>query len=311
MITFVICQLGRFKEEIYQFDKLRTWTFEEVSKVYAVGGFLFVGTPSGLKILNIVTLEDSVKGVQLAAFKSDSRPVGIGYYKGVVYLGINKLNGPEIDVVNFTDGSLITSLPASGNIVSLAVSSEYLFVLTSLGIEVYNISNPKNPQNVANMVFSSGAALSMSVVYPYIMIALGVDGLVILKMVGSALQKVYEYKLPNNEPVIDVATFGSYVYIAAGRGGIKVINTTGREPLVGEIKTDKPASRAVIYEKFLFVSTGEGGLTMYSLSNPSSPTPVAYYSNGMFLYDIAVYSNFVALAFGTGGVVTLKSNTLR
>lgn len=316
MITFFVSQLGGVSEEIYEFKKLGSWTFKEVSKVYAQGGFLFVGTPEGLKILNIITLKDSVKGIQLPEYKTGTRPVGIAYYKGVVYVGVNKLTinklpAPEVSVVSFTDGKLIASIPTSGSIISLSVSSNYLFVLTSLGIEVYNISNPKNPQNEANFVLSSGTALSMYASYPYVMIALGQDGLMILKMVGKSLSKVYEYKLPDGNPVLDVSPYGSYVYVAAGKGGIKVLNITSKNPLVGEIKTDKPVSRVLVYGKYLLASLGDGGLVMYSLSNPSSPLPVAYYSNGMLLYDIAVYSNVVALAFGTGGIITLKSKLLR
>jgi len=311
MITFLVFQIGSATEEIYEFSKIGSWTFKEVSKVYAQGGFLFLGTPEGLKTLNIITLKNSVKGIQLPEYKAGARPVGIAYYKGVVYVGVNKLTAPEISVVSFTDGKLITSIPTSGNIISLSVSSNYLFVLTSLGLEVYNISDPTNPQNEANLVFSSGAALSMYASYPYIMIALGQDGLMILKMEGKSLSKVYEYKLPDGNPVLDVSPYGSYVYLAAGKGGIKVLNTTSPNPLIGEIKTDKPVSRVLVYGKYLLASLGEGGLVMYSLSNPANPTPVAYYSRGMFLYDIAVYSDVVALAFGTGGVITLKSRLLK
>ncbi len=311
MITLILySQLGGVEEEIYRFHKQGTWTFKEVSSVYAVGGFLFASTPVGLKILNIFTLKDSVKGVQLPEYNAGLRPVGSAYYKGVVYVGLNKTPTPEIAVVSFTDGSLITTVPTAGNIVSLDVSSNYLFVLTSLGIEVYNISNPKSPQSVANLVFSSGAALSMYAGYPYVIIALGQDGLVILKFSGKALQKVYEYKLPS-DPVLDVASYGPYLYIAAGKGGIKVLNIKSKNPLVGEIETDKPASKVKVHGKYLLASLGEGGLIMYSLANPSSPVPVAYYSNGMFLYDFDVYSNVVALAFGTGGIITLKSNLLK
>jgi hypothetical protein len=45
---------------------------------------------------------------------------------------------------------------------------------------------------------------------------------------------------------------------------------------------------------------------MYILTNPASPTVFGYYSNNLFLYDISVYENIVALAFGQGGLITLR-----
>lgn len=310
MITLILNSQLSGAEEIYRFTKQGTWTFSEVSSIYAVGGFLFASTPVGLKILNIFTLKDSVKGVQLPEYRAGLRPVGSAYYKGVVYVGLNKTPTPEVAVVSFTDGRLITTVPTGGNIISLDVSSNYLFVLTSLGIEVYNISNPESPQNVANLVFSSGVPLSMYVGYPYVIVGFGQEGLVILKFNEQTLQKVYEYKFPS-DPVLDVASYGPYLYIASGKGGIKILNINSQNPLVGGIETDKPASRVKVRGKYLFASLGEGGLVMYSLENPSSPVPVAYYSNRMFLYDFDVYSDVVALAFGTGGIITLKSNLLK
>jgi len=303
MIILLISQAG---EEIYSFKKLGTWTFREVSGVYIYGGFIFASTPDGIKILNAYNLKDSVKGVQLPEFRAGTRPVGVAYYKGFFYVGVNAISGPEINVVSFTDGKLSTSIPTGGNIISLGVSSNYLFVLTNLGLEIYDLSDPKSPQNFANLVFSAGSALSMYASYPYVLISLGKDGLMILKVEGNSVKKVYEYTLPDGSPVLDAVPYGSYIYIAAGTGGIKILNTTSQNPLVGEIKTEKPASRVVIYNKYLFASLGSGGLVAYVLTNPASPTVFGYYSNNLFLYNIAVYENIVALAFGQGGLITLR-----
>ncbi len=302
MIFLVLTQV----EEIYSFKKVGSWSFREVWGIYAYGGFLFASTQDGVKILNIYNLKDSVKGIQLPEFRAGTRPVGVAYYKGFFYVGVNAISGPEIDVVNFTDGRLSTSIPTGGKIISLGVSSNYLFVLTNLGLEIYDISDPKSPKNFATLVFSAGSALSMYASYPYVIISLGKDGLIILKVDGNSVKKVYEYTLPDGSPVLDAFPYGSYIYIAAGTGGIKILNTTSQNPLVGEIKTEKPASRIVIYNKYLFASLGKGGLIAYTLTNPASPTVFGYYSNTLFLYDIAVYENIVALAFGQGGLITLR-----
>jgi len=132
MITFLLSQAG---EEIYSFKKLGSWTFKEVWGAYAYGGFLFASTQDGVKILNIYNLRDSVKGIQLVEFRTGTRPVGTAYYKGFFYVGVNAPSGPEIDVVSFTDGKVATSIPTGGRIVSLGISSNYLFVLTSLGLK--------------------------------------------------------------------------------------------------------------------------------------------------------------------------------
>ncbi len=302
MIFLVLTQL----EEIYSFKKIGSWSFRDVWGIYAYGGFLFASTQDGVKILNIYNLKDSVKGIQLPEFRSRIKPVGTAYYKGFFYVGLNAPYGPEINVISFTDGKLVSSIPVGGKIVSLGISSNYLFVLTTLGLEIYDLVDPQSPKAFSNLVFSAASALSMYPYYPYIIISLGKDGLIILKVEGNSVKKAYEYTLPDGSPVLDAVPYGSYIYIAAGTGGIKILNTTSQNPLVGEIKTEKPASRVVIYNKYLFASLGNGGLVAYTLANPLSPTVFGYYSNTLFLYDIAVYENIVALAFGQGGLITLR-----
>jgi hypothetical protein len=256
---------------IYSFKKLGSWTFREIWGAYAYGGFLFASTQDGVKILNIYNLRDSVKGIKLVEFRTGTRPVGTAYYKGFFYVGVNAPYGPEINVVSFTDGKVATSIPTGGRIVSLGISSNYLFVLTSLGLEIYDLTDPKSPQNFANLVFSAGSALSMYPSYPYVIVSLGAEGLIILKVEGNSIKKVYEYRLPDGSPVLDAVPYGSYIYIASGMGGIKILNTASPNPLVGEIKTEKPASRVVIYNRYLLASLGKGGTYDVYFNKPGIP----------------------------------------
>ncbi len=312
MITFLITQLGGGQEEIYRLHKFRTWTFGDVRKIHLVGGFLFVAKEDGVKILNLVSLTDSVKGVRLPEYVTGERPVDVVYYKGTMYVAYNTRTAPTIDVVDFQKGQLKTSLTTGGNIINVAVGSRYLFVLTSTGLEIYDLTNPTDPQDAGSVPFSGFTGTSLKVVFPYLYVSAGKDGLFIFKVEDGKIEQVYRYQPSDGSPVIDAEPYGNYVYLACAKGGIKVIDVSkGEQPLVGEVKTQHPVFALRRYKKVLIGLFGSNGAKLYSLAQPSSPLLSAYYTNGQYLYDAGAYGKYLVLAYGPGGIITFRSPLLK
>ncbi|NPB03132.1 MAG: hypothetical protein GXO39_01790 [Thermotogae bacterium] len=308
MIALLLAQLGGTQEEIYRLHRFGTWTFGDVRRIRVVGPFLFLAKEDGVKILNLITLQDSVKGVKLPEYITNERPTDMAYYQRTMYVAFNTRDNPEIDVVDFSTGELKMSLPTGGSIVSIEVGSHYLFVLTSLGIEIYNLSNPTEPKEAGNVPFSGFTGTTMKVFFPYIYVSAGKDGLFIFKVEGSRIKQVYHYQPPDGSPVIDAETYGNYVFLACAKEGIKVINTAnGDNPLVAEVKTEKPIFKLRRYKKYLLGMFGSDGLKIYSIGNPSSPNVSAYYTNGQYLYDAGASGKYVILAYGPSGIITLKA----
>ncbi len=312
MITFLLVQLGGGQEESYRLHKFKTWTFGDVRKVHVVGGFLFLAKEDGVKILNLVTLSDSVKGVKLPEYVTGERPVDILYSKGSMYVAFNTRTSPEIDVVDFKTGELKTSLTVGGNIINLAMGSKYLFVLTSIGMEIFDVSNPSEPKDAGSIPFSGFTGTSMKVAFPYIYVSAGKDGLIIFKVEGGQIKKVYQYQPPDGSPVIDAEPYGNYVYLACAKGGIKVIDISrSGNQLVGEVKTESPVFELRRYRKILLALFGSKGVKLYSIARPMAPMLSAYYTNGQYLYDAGAYKKYLVLAYGPAGIITFKSPVLK
>lgn len=313
MITLLALQVGGGQEEIYRLHKFKVWTFGDVRKIHLVGGFLFLGKEDGVKILNLVTLTDSVRGVKLPEYITGERPTDIVYSKRTMYVAFNTRTTPEIDVVDFGTGELKTSFPTGGTIINMAVGGRYLFVLTSLGLEIYDISKPTDPKEAGNVPFSDFTGTYMKVDLPYIYVSTGRNGLVIFKVEGGQVRKFAQYVPPDGSPVIDAEPYGNYIYLACAKGGIKVVgmDRSGNLQLLGEVKTQHPVFALRRYKKFLIGMFGSNGVKIYSIARPASPLLSAYYTNGQYLYDAGAYGKYLVLAYGPGGVITFKSQIFR
>ncbi len=313
MITFLVVQVGGGQEEVYRLHKFKAWTFGDVRKIHVVGGFLFIGKEDGVKVLNLITLTDSVRGVKLPEYLTGERPSDIVFSKRTMYVAFNTRTTPEIDVVDFGTGELKSSFPTGGTIINMAVGGRYLFVLTSLGLEIYDISNPTDPKEAGNVPFSNFTGTSMKVALPYLYVSTGRNGLMIFKVEGGKVRRVAQYIPPDSSPVIDAEPYGNYIYLACAKGGLKVvgIDRSGNLQLLGEVKTRHPVFALRRYKKFLIAMFGSNGVKIYSIARPSSPLLSAYYTNGQYLYDAGAYGKYLVLAYGPGGVITFKSPIFR
>ncbi|NPA79690.1 MAG: hypothetical protein GXO29_01380 [Thermotogae bacterium] len=309
-MLLLMSQLGGGQEEIYRLHKFGSWSFGDVRRVKVVGGFLFVAKEDGVKVLNLITLKDSVKGVKLPEYITGERPTDIVYYKRTMYVAYNTRTAPQIDVVDFGSGELKMSIPTGGSLISIATGSHYLFALTSLGLEFYDVSDPVEPKEAGALTFAGFTGTSMRVVFPYIYVAAGKDGLFIFKVSKGEVKKVLNFKPADGSPVIDVEVYGNYAFLACAKGGIKVLNTA-KGQVVSEVETPHPIFALRRYKKFLLGLFGSNGLKMYAIRDPLNPLLVAYYTNGQYLYDAGASGKYVVLAYGPSGVITLKSNLLR
>ena len=312
MIGCLIAQLTGGVVEAYKVRKYATWTLGDVRKVLVVANYLFVSHRNGVKVLTLPKLKDKVGDRRLFEYPTEDRPVDVEYYGEMVYIATNPPAAPTVYVVSFATKELKASLTPAGTIINTDISSKYLFVLTSFGINVYDLSDPSNPVEFGDIPFSGFTGNSMKVYFPYVYVAAGLNGLIVFKVEGNSIKKIYHYKPPDGSPVVDVEVYGRYIYLACAKGGLKVLNVEkAQNPLTYELQTEKPVFTLKRHRKYLLATFGSGGLKVYSLSRPSNPLLVAYYSNSQHLYDVDVYKNYILLAYGTYGILNLVSSAIR
>lgn len=82
--------------------------------------------------------------------------------------------------------------------------------------------------------------------------------------------------------VSDIAVIGNLAYVAAGEGGLRIIevNDPVKPNEVGFFETGSFATDVAISGNYAYVTTQDNGLRLIDISNPSSPTEVGFLSTG-------------------------------
>jgi len=101
-----------------------------------------------------------------------------------------------------------------------------------------------------------------------------------------------------------VAMTRSLAYVASGWAGLRVVDISGGPPVeVGAAGTPGFAREVRVHGRYAFVAQGSG-LTIFDLSTPTSPTPIATYEAGVEVLDVRVLGTAAYLATGaSGGVI--------
>ncbi len=106
----------------------------------------------------------------------------------------------------------------------------------------------------------------------------------------------------------DVATYGSYSYIACGENGISVMISQGPPHNVTNISTNGDARKCIIEDNTLYVANGlNGGIAIIDISNPMNPILLSNLSLEGYAKDIVVKNKYVFLANAEDGFVIIDA----
>ena len=101
----------------------------------------------------------------------------------------------------------------------------------------------------------------------------------------------------------DVATKGSYSYVASGNSGITVIISQGPLHIVTTISTNGDARKCVIDDNTLYVANGlDGGIAIIDISNPSDPILLSNLALDGYAKDIYASNGMIYLANAESGL---------
>ena len=109
----------------------------------------------------------------------------------------------------------------------------------------------------------------------------------------------------------DVAAVHGRVYVADGKGGLRVIGVDGnamREvgalPPPGWVAGNPANALALLDERYAFVGYGGAGVSVVDITNPQAPYQVARIPlNAGQVFDLAVQDNQLFIAAGEGGLL--------
>ncbi|MEA3544787.1 MAG: hypothetical protein U9R69_06150, partial [Thermodesulfobacteriota bacterium] len=159
---------------------------------------------------------------------------------------------------------------------SLAVHRDLLFVAQEkLGIEVFDISTPGQPEPVA--VWSKLQSTRLAVVNNYLLSSRGAYGVELID-ISAIHQPIIRDVLPDVH-ALDIVSDGSHVYIASKNEGLLIYEITEDSRLNRLSRTSTPfpmhhfdlAVAVQVRDGIAYVANGRSGLLIVDVTNPEAP----------------------------------------
>jgi hypothetical protein len=188
-----------------------------------------------------------------------------------------------------------------GNYASMAARGD--------GIEIFDISNPANPQVLS--FYSAGAGLANGVFVSggYLFIAYGQEGLHVLD-VGNPSAPSYKSSvvLPGFGDVENVFVAGNYAYLAAKNAGLYMVDIGNLDTLQVAGPPYQVGSGIAydvkVVDTLAYLAYGDVGLEIVNVKDPSNPTFVGRYSpaGSANVRRLAISGNRAYLALENAGL---------
>jgi hypothetical protein len=106
----------------------------------------------------------------------------------------------------------------------------------------------------------------------------------------------------------DVAVSGNYAFVAAGAGGLKIIDLTTRT-IVGTYPTKGSSNDVEVRGTLAYLAEGTGGMQIVDVSVPSAPQAAGWVDTPGVPYDLAVKDGYVYVADRMSGVHVIDART--
>ena len=217
-----------------------------------------------------------------------------------------------VDVSDPAVPTLLGEVEFEDQLLSLAVSEDYAYIIGGDASKLFVVDcrESRNPELLA-----SRSLLKMNydilVDGNYAYMANSDYGLVIYN-VSSPSNPIESSAVPLGQEPFELSQCGDYLYIAAGFGGVKVVDISSQMTLgqVGSIFTSFWATAVDCEESTIYSASADGGLEVIDASNPSQPLLVgSLRSEGWAAIDVVVNNEIAFVAYAGGGLRVIDVST--
>jgi hypothetical protein len=224
---------------------------------------------------------------------------------GFLYIiNITRPNAPTVASIYRTDA----------NAYGVAVSGQYVYIAGSFGVEIVSVADPAKPRRVRGL---SIEANDIAVVGPYAYV-----------VGGSGFLRIFEVSKPA-EPVqlgryrvdgwpFKLAVANNYAYVATypinEPGALYILNVANPANPTQIGSSDFNIDDLTVQGHYAYIATGTtwpggpgaDGLQILNVANPAAPLSAAFFATPGDALGVAVAGDYVYLADGEGGLMTLR-----
>jgi hypothetical protein len=251
----------------YQPTIVGAWTssMSNVLCVTIAGSSAYVGC--GSQGLVVVDIREPNSPAFLASIQTPSVPVDVFVSGDLAYVIASGLR--ILDVSEPADPHLFSVTDVTGGARAVVAEQNYAYVPTySNGVRILDVSSPSSPFEVSDFP-ADGPGEDIALVGDF---ACVVDnGVRIADISNPASPNIVSTFVSRGENQ-RVTLSGNHIYVAAGCGGLKIIEITSSELLevVGNFHPSSPNDVSVV-GNYAYVADEAQGLTVIDVENPESP----------------------------------------
>jgi hypothetical protein len=281
----------------------------ELANAVAVSGS-YAYAASSVSGFHVINISDPANPSFVGACSISDAVVHNIYVAGNYAYVADGVNGLHIiNITNPASPYIADTLDTLGTAYDVYVVGNYAYVADdSEGLHVVDISNSSEPKIVGSVKSQqpSNSFRSVHVAGNYAYV---------LDYWAGILYKI-AIVLPANPNITDfciLTTYGNdlyvagnYAYVAAGVGGLEVIDLTGTLSIVGTTDTPGIAQSVEVAGNYAYVATNSGGIQVVDVSAPSSPLLVGVCDTSGYASDVKVTDSNVFVADGVMGIQIIE-----
>ena len=180
----------------------------------------------------------------------------------------------------------------------IQVHGNYAYITNNDGLMVIDVSNPRNPVKVGELL--CGGAFGIDVSNNLVYIASVSNGMIIADISNPTNPvQVGQY----TGGAYRIAISGSIAYVGDFNGGFTILNISdSTNPVLVGAYSDPRCDAIEIKDNFVYYANADYGLKVVSVSNPSSPHNVYSIAQTGGVNDIAITNNLLFLACWGAGI---------
>jgi len=231
----------------------------------------------------------------------------VAYDKGYVYVADDKGGLKIIDTQNDSMHLIGSFVHKKVRYFDVAIKDQYAYLTAyDKGVDIIDISDPKNPQLVATLQ-TDDLATSLEIQDHTLYIADRRGGVIIADITDPSDPK--RIATVKSYQAQDVLIDGSMLYIANGKGGIKIVDVQEKtDPkLLSDLKLADKTRALAMENGMLYVATRYAGVTVIDVSTPTSPKIVQTIDTEGKAIHIASQNGKIYLSDGANGLLILDA----